>query len=117
MFYSSLKGAYTVDEACKLCGGACCRSFTIPVAALNGDAGDWLKYHGTQEGVAVRFNCACSKLKEGKCSIYESRPKVCKDYQVGSLSCRKAIKMFVPHKEKAILSIITSAQKPSPMQE
>lgn len=94
--------------ACELCGGACCKSFTIPTAAMQGEAGEWLAYHGKQEGAVVRFNCQCTMLHKGKCKIYEDRPKVCIDYKVGSQSCLTAIKMFIPHKEKAVVSLIKS---------
>ena len=106
-----------MNKACELCGGACCKSFTIPFMALKGDAGDWLAYHGKLEGESVRFECACTKLKEGRCTIYQKRPKVCVDYKVGSPSCRAAIHKYNPEKEAQILQLITSAQKPSPMQE
>jgi Fe-S-cluster containining protein len=97
-------------SACDTCvkPGACCHDF-----ALNGSRGglrfgeeNWLeeattrmeqygmpfqplridpqKWNGDEETglVAVRFTCP-KVTPEGRCSIYETRPKLCRDYKAG----------------------------------
>jgi Fe-S-cluster containining protein len=33
-------------------------------------------------------NGACIALRDGRCSIYEDRPKVCRDFEVGGAECQ-----------------------------
>jgi len=34
----------------------------------------------------------CNHLKGGKCTIYDDRPKLCRDFEVGSKKCFIAMK-------------------------
>ena len=77
--------------ACEICKGACCETFSLGVTQKNADFYLWLKYHGTAVESGIRFDCQCKMLVDGRCSIYEDRPKICRDYQVGSRACLKAI--------------------------
>ena len=92
-------------SACELCGGACCKSMTLPKKIFNEDVARWLGYHAVENDEVMRFNCACRMLHEGKCSIYENRPQMCKDYQVGSRACREAIKRYAPEKETQLFEM------------
>ena len=76
-----------------MCGGACCKSFKLPVKLFDSDdVNRWLELHASdKEGEALRFDTSCNMLCDGKCSIYKERPQMCKDYAVGSQSCREAI--------------------------
>ena len=70
--------------ACKQCG-ACCRSLSMQVNSDHDDFHRWLSYHGGEVkdrfgNPHVRFNIACTKLEGGRCSTYEDRPNICRDY-------------------------------------
>ena len=80
-----------MNKACERCRGACCESIILQVNAPNGDVGRWVDYHGTRTKNGIEFACQCSKLKDGKCSIYETRPQVCKVFKVGSPECLYAL--------------------------
>lgn len=77
--------------ACERCKGACCESIFIPLKYKDEDAQRWLGFHGQEVETGISFDCKCSKLKNGKCSIYESRPNVCKEYEPGSDACLNTI--------------------------
>ena len=67
----------------------------------------WFRFHGREEGSGIRLDCECSKLKNGKCSIWEDRPDVCKTYEVGSQACRNAVvSRRTREKAEQILGII-----------
>lgn len=81
---------------CLTCRGACCETFTIPsrdVSPPGGDERRWLELHATANrgpfGVReLTFACRCTALTgEGWCGIYESRPRVCRDYVPGGPDC------------------------------
>jgi Fe-S-cluster containining protein len=98
-----------MNNACEICKGACCESFTIDLSGIKGRFPDdyrWLSFHGTQEPGGLRFDCACSKLKKGKCSIYDDRPELCKKYKVGSVQCLKAIATRRAHQQDEILKAL-----------
>jgi len=94
-----------MNKACKICKGACCESMLIDFGKIPDDAKRWLSLHiecetmdnGTE---AHRIRKPCSKLQAGKCSIYEDRPQLCKDYAVGSEGCVKAVLMHRSRKEQ-----------------
>ena len=79
--------------ACERCKGACCESITVPLKSTSEDVQRWLSFHGNETENGIRFECKCSKLKNGKCSIYESRPEVCRTYEVGSRACRETVEL------------------------
>lgn len=90
---------------CEMCQGACCKSIAFPSSWFGAEM-DWVKLHGSLEGDRVRFNQPCSKLCDGKCTIYETRPEACKAYPVGSESCLRAVKLFAPEREQEIREAI-----------
>ena len=95
-----------MNKACSLCRGACCEGIILPVKFRDSDIQKWFALHGTQTDVGVYMECKCSALKRGKCSLYESRPNVCKDFPVGSPGCISAIKRRRPFKEEQIRRLI-----------
>ena len=70
---------------CEQCG-KCCEDLFLPLAiTVDDDVKKWLEYHGIKTEFKnpltyIRIPLKCSKLKDGKCSIYENRPQVCRDY-------------------------------------
>jgi Fe-S-cluster containining protein len=85
-----------VRPDCRTCGGACCEDWAIPIADLRPPGSDelrWIALHGTVEKTGhIRFEVRCGELApEGHCQIYEDRPRVCRDYEVGGQRCLAAI--------------------------
>lgn len=69
---------------CKDCP-KCCQYVLFPL--IDRDHARWAKLHGVRIFVGERTNTLkarleipCQMLKDGKCSIYEDRPQMCKDY-------------------------------------
>lgn len=79
---------------CLECRGACCETFELPTRALtNDDASRWFALHGTEVGRSLVFECRCTKLSaEGRCTIYEQRPGVCRKYEAGGPDCLRTVK-------------------------
>lgn len=77
---------------CAACKGACCY-LLVPLIEEDlshvpeelreqNEAGQWF--------MKRQKTGACVALKDGLCTIYENRPKVCRDFQVGSYHCESA---------------------------
>jgi Fe-S-cluster containining protein len=78
------------DERCQTCGGACCRSFSD--VALT-----WDEYKRLQNIGATRLQLSlsgphrlvidynCEFLADGRCSIYEDRPVICRRFSCVNL--------------------------------
>jgi Fe-S-cluster containining protein len=82
-----------MHPACKLCRGACCESFLWP-ATGNAKFDEYALARGhAVPGCIAEWNHVCEKLKDGKCSIYEKRPQVCREYLPGSVACKLAIEL------------------------
>lgn len=69
--------------ACQMCRD-CCNEVTLIVDKNRTDI-PWLLLHGfdiTDDGkdIRVKFKVECSKQINNKCSIYESRPEICKNF-------------------------------------
>lgn len=95
-----------MNPACELCRGACCESITLPLPA-NPDHAQWLALHGRPSGEgAVRLECQCRQLKNGKCAIYEERPQVCRDYEPGSRACLSTVVLRRPGNARAIFELL-----------
>ena len=91
---------------CDLCRGACCESIALPIRYEDADAQRWLAYHGTETPGGIMMDCKCSKLKNGKCSIYQTRPEVCRVFEVGSVGCLDAIRRRRPFKAGEIIKLM-----------
>jgi len=78
---------------CRICAGACCESFQLPVTELPSgdefqrDINRWLGLHATNDGEFLTFECRCTKLADGLCSIYDKRPTFCRSFQAGGPEC------------------------------
>lgn len=70
------------------------------------DAQRWLGYHGEIGENSVRLECKCDKFKHGRCTIYDSRPEVCRVYAVGSAGCIEAIKHCRSFKAERIFKLM-----------
>lgn len=83
-----------MHPACELCGGACCESFVVPVelGLVSPDTRRWLRMRGRFEAAGLRVNAACENLEGGRCAVHASRPQVCREYEVGGVACRAAVR-------------------------
>jgi len=82
-----------MNLACQKCKGACCESMVLDLRKhMTTDVLKWYQYHGDLTAQGVRLHTPCSKLKDGKCGIYEGRPEMCKRFPIGSPSCIASIK-------------------------
>ena len=80
-----------MDSPCFTCKGACCESIVVQFETATDESLEWLNLH---EGVmadkkSMRFECKCSMLKDGLCSIWNKRPQICRQYKIGSEACLK----------------------------
>lgn len=81
---------------CARCQGACCESILIDARNALVDP-EWAKVRGiglvTLPGGAraLEIEAPCPQLKGGACSIYDTRPEVCRNYEVMALPCRFAV--------------------------
>ena len=96
-----------MHPACEECGGACCKGMILDLRkGMNGDEKRWLGLHGYDENGRVKFDQPCLKLEDGKCSIYETRPGICRTMKVGSRECLYAIHTWAPEKYSVVVSKI-----------
>lgn len=63
----------------------CCENIYLPFIA-SPDEKEWLEYHDIEViensvGEFIKINNKCSKLVDGRCSIYEKRPDICRKYE------------------------------------
>lgn len=94
-----------MDDRCRVCRGLCCTKLALAVD--DPDVHRWLSFHGDQTSEKwIEFPCRCRKLVNGKCSIYEDRPKICKDLEVGSNECLFIVKRYGSLKIKKMLGLI-----------
>lgn len=61
----------------------CCE--TVMFELFGKDHETWAKYHGLKivkfmDKKYVQFDIKCQKLVNGRCSIYENRPEMCRRY-------------------------------------
>ena len=73
------------DERCQECGGACCRSFSD--VELTWDEYERLHDLGARRLQLSLFgphkleiDYGCEFLVDGRCSIYEARPDICRRF-------------------------------------
>jgi Fe-S-cluster containining protein len=94
--------------ACELCKGSCCKSVVLPLSPYSERTHEWFALHGEVKSGMVRLNQPCSKLIDGKCSIYETRPEVCRTFPVGCSHCLEDVKLFAEDKDKVMEAINAS---------
>lgn len=77
-------------EDCNGCT-ACCQYIELGVGAMTRDEYRWLWLHGCRmNGDKLMIPLPCQKLVDGKCSIYEGRPMICRKMPVGGTKCEKS---------------------------
>ena len=77
--------------SCDGCGGACCRVVKIAVQAMTPDQLRWANMRGGIAGGYWHINSVCENLTDdGKCGIYNTRPDVCRQFEVGGSHCLDA---------------------------
>jgi len=79
-----------MNPACEKCRGACCEGLILP-QTMSSDVNRWLWFHGFVVPGGVMIPAKCCHLRNGYCAIWEQRPNVCSEYQVGGIDCRKTI--------------------------
>ena len=72
-------------SGCKACG-KCCTYMELPVVSDKDGYYAWLAMHDVEIVFSHGLLCArieqpCSRLVDGKCSIYDRRPQMCRDYK------------------------------------
>ncbi len=78
---------------CEKCRGGCCREFAVPFTGVKTDEDQWIAHHGTLRDGWIYFECPCRKLSpEGRCSIYATRPDICKRYPPGGPDCLETVR-------------------------
>lgn len=82
-----------MNSTCKNCGGKCCVNI-IDVYSIDeiyyDDSLVWeIEGRGHDRAMQTNEDGYCIALKNGKCSIYDKRPEVCKLFKVGSACCIK----------------------------
>ena len=98
-----------MHPACELCKRACCEGFGIRLDAdgVSGDSRLWWQLHGEQWPDGMTFiPSPCTRLKDGKCCAYESRPAICKDAAVGNSDCRVAVRRLRPRNWSSIYRLM-----------
>ena len=94
-----------MTPSCEECRGACCEEVTLKDEDLNltGDERTWLRLHGTWSGPgwpiteATILECRCRALgDDGRCKVYLERPRVCRDFGLGSEECLEKIRRRRP---------------------
>lgn len=73
------------DDRCHNCGGVCCSSFTA--VEINWDEYERLQGLGARRLQLSLFgphkleiDSGCEFLSEGRCSIYDARPDICRRF-------------------------------------
>jgi hypothetical protein len=96
---------------CEICGGSCCKSIFLPKSLWKADVANWVSLHGESEESRIRLDTPCSALKDGRCSIYETRPDVCRVAKVGDEQCLKAVRLFNPEKMNEVKAAIMDTKR------
>lgn len=84
----------TPDSPCAICRGACCESLLFPHYGTESPQDEFLWARGrlVGDGKFVELESRCKYLGAcGTCGIHAVRPKVCRDYAVGSHLCLTTI--------------------------
>jgi Fe-S-cluster containining protein len=83
---------------CERCRGACCEEMSLPrhdvLPGLPPDETQWVTLHATPDGPGwLRFEVRCLALTTaGRCAVYTTRPRVCRDYEPGSTDCLTVVR-------------------------
>lgn len=87
-----------MNEICRKCKGKCCRMLDLQIVLTDKDFIKWLGFHKDVmidvDGRLVIFRKCRFLNGEGKCVIYDERPKICRDFMVMSAACCKARRLI-----------------------
>ncbi len=88
----------TMELPCEECGGQCCNGPSLTREEFNllkSKYGIPAKADIFDTGVDyVVFNGVCPYLIKGRCSVYEDRPKICRDYGIiPTMPCKYLMKL------------------------
>ena len=86
----------TPERDCSNCAGACCRYVKIFVGHNHSaDHVRWMETRGSLVDGFWHIRSECEHLTPcGKCGIYETRPEVCRDFEVGGVHCLDARRAY-----------------------
>jgi len=90
-----------MNNLCEKCNGSCCRCQLISDDWLQSSGATSVHYIGEGNRTKVNGYTIIDKLcphlnEDGACDIYESRPKSCRDFLVGSEKCKIAMNSLNP---------------------
>ena len=87
-----------IPVLCERCGNACCKmGYVIPIREGDKvplDLTEWDASHVHR--VMIMVDDTCIALVDGICTIYDDRPLVCRDYEIGGRDCLNARKKYGP---------------------
>ena len=89
---------------CAQCAGACCEEVHLSAEFVfrpgHDDVAEWLRQHGEPSVDGLRWELRCIKLEPGgRCSIYEDRPQLCRDYEPGGAPCLDVVRRRRTHEQ------------------
>ena len=72
-----------MKDCIKLKCHKCCDKIFLPYPEQDLDIIRWIELHGIEvvdnsHGRFIKIPLKCSKLRHGKCTIYDNRPEMCK---------------------------------------
>ena len=77
----------TDRQTCRQCGAMCCRTIAVKVDATTDAQRDYLATRGRVHAGFWYLPTRCRHLTGTRCTIYERRPVVCREYAVGGELC------------------------------
>lgn len=86
------------QDLCRTCGGGCCRHIALQIDTPDSeDDFDTLRWFLLHRGVKVFIDhddswnlevaTDCTALTDGRCAIYDRRPRICRDYPPADDAC------------------------------
>jgi len=89
------------DQPCSKCNAQCCRHIAVeidrPTTKKEFDNIRWYLVHKKvtvfidhKSKWFLKFETPCENLVQNMCGIYETRPKICRDYPEEEFECEKA---------------------------
>lgn len=89
---SSPKLKKNSEDICAECGGKCCRYIMLETTKTNDYKLEFWEAQGhvkfSEDDTHVQYGqvAKCQhNMDDGKCAIYDKRPKLCRDFPVGNL--------------------------------
>lgn len=78
-----------IDKSCEKCRGGCCRKFRVEVTGNDDVSWNMIYVRANTYWMRKqkdRMTCV-ALARNGKCTIYDKRPQVCKDFSIGESRC------------------------------